>query len=46
MYVKLYLCYAAGGLELINTQYARLGEIIGQYDLGLSIALGAHQVII
>ncbi|XP_025080062.1 very long-chain specific acyl-CoA dehydrogenase, mitochondrial-like [Pomacea canaliculata] len=34
-----------GGLGLNNTQYARLGEIIGAHDLGLSITLGAHQSI-
>ncbi|CAG0888254.1 unnamed protein product [Cyprideis torosa] len=34
-----------GGLGLCNTQYARLGEILGAYDLGLSITLGAHQSI-
>ncbi|PVD19051.1 hypothetical protein C0Q70_21610 [Pomacea canaliculata] len=33
------------GLGLNNTQYARLGEIIGAHDLGLSITLGAHQSI-
>ena len=37
--------YPVGGLQLINTQYARLGEVIGQYDLGLSIVMGAHQVV-
>ena len=33
-----------GGLGLSNTQYARLGEILGASDLGVGIALGAHQV--
>jgi very long chain acyl-CoA dehydrogenase len=32
------------GLGLNNTQYARLGEIIGMYDLGIGITMGAHQV--
>lgn len=32
------------GLGLNNTQYSRLGEIIGANDLGLGIMLGAHQV--
>ncbi|KAG1651047.1 Very long-chain specific acyl-CoA dehydrogenase, mitochondrial [Nymphon striatum] len=32
-----------GGLGLTNTQYARLVEIVGQYDLGVGITLGAHQ---
>ena len=35
----------AGGLQLSNLEYARLGEIIGGYDLGMSIYLGAHQVV-
>ena len=34
-----------GGLGLSNTQYARLVEIVGRYDLGVGIALGAHQSI-
>ncbi|KAG5666884.1 hypothetical protein PVAND_014891 [Polypedilum vanderplanki] len=34
-----------GGLGLNNTQYGRMGEIIGMYDLGLSIFIGAHQSI-
>jgi len=34
-----------GGLGLTNTQYARLVEIVGQYDLGVGITLGAHQSI-
>ena len=34
-----------GGLGLTNTQYARLVEIVGRYDLGVGIALGAHQSI-
>ncbi|XP_065840926.1 very long-chain specific acyl-CoA dehydrogenase, mitochondrial-like [Oscarella lobularis] len=34
-----------GGLGLTNSQYARLGEISGGYDLGLSIVMGAHQSI-
>ena len=32
------------GVGLINTQAARMMEIIGAYDLGIGIALGAHQV--
>ena len=34
-----------GGLGLTNTQYARLVEIVGGCDLGIGIALGAHQSI-
>lgn len=34
-----------GGLELNNTQYGRLAEIIGMNDLGLGIVVGAHQSI-
>uniref|UniRef100_A0A1I8J040 Very long-chain specific acyl-CoA dehydrogenase, mitochondrial n=1 Tax=Macrostomum lignano TaxID=282301 RepID=A0A1I8J040_9PLAT len=34
-----------GGLGLSNTQYARLVEVVGAYDLGVGIALGAHQSI-
>ena len=37
------LC-VAGGVGLTNTQYARLVEIVGAYDLAVGIALGAHQV--
>ena len=33
-----------GGVGLTNTQYARMVEIVGSYDLGIGIALGAHQV--
>lgn len=33
------------GVGLNNTQYARLVEIVGKYDLGVGIALGAHQSI-
>ncbi|KAF6035974.1 ACADVL [Bugula neritina] len=34
-----------GGIGLSNTQYARLVEIVGSHDLGVGIALGAHQSI-
>uniref|UniRef100_A0A834V7Z4 Very long-chain specific acyl-CoA dehydrogenase, mitochondrial n=1 Tax=Sarcoptes scabiei TaxID=52283 RepID=A0A834V7Z4_SARSC len=34
-----------GGIGCNNTQYARLSEISGQYDLGIGIVLGAHQSI-
>lgn len=34
-----------GGLGLTNTQYSRCVEICGYHDLGLGIALGAHQSI-
>lgn len=34
-----------GGLELNNTQYGRMGAIIGAYDLGMGIVAGAHQSI-
>jgi len=33
------------GVGLNNTQYARLVEIVGSYDLGIGIVLGAHQSI-
>ncbi|XP_072033459.1 very long-chain specific acyl-CoA dehydrogenase, mitochondrial-like [Amphiura filiformis] len=33
------------GLGLSNTQYGRMVEIVGEYDLGVGIALGAHQSI-
>ena len=33
-----------GGVGLNNTQYSRLVELVGRYDLGIGIALGAHQV--
>ena len=34
-----------GGVGLTNTQYARMVEIVGGYDLAVGIALGAHQSI-
>ncbi|XP_067008435.2 very long-chain specific acyl-CoA dehydrogenase, mitochondrial [Anabrus simplex] len=34
-----------GGLGLSNTQYAKLAEIVGSHDLGVSVTLGAHQSI-
>lgn len=34
-----------GGMGCNNTQYARLAEIAGQYDLGVGIVMGAHQSI-
>ena len=34
-----------GGLGLNNTQYCRMTEIMGRYDLGFGIVLGAHQSI-
>lgn len=33
------------GVGLCNTQYARLVEIVGGYDLAVGITLGAHQSI-
>ena len=33
------------GIGLTNTQYARMVEIVGGYDLGVGICLGAHQSI-
>jgi very long chain acyl-CoA dehydrogenase len=36
---------AYGGLGLSNGGYARLGEVMGEFDLGLGIHLGAHQSI-
>lgn len=32
------------GVGLNNTQYARMVELVGGYDLGIGIGLGAHQV--
>ena len=32
------------GVGLTNTQYARMVELVGGYDLGIGICLGAHQV--
>jgi alkylation response protein AidB-like acyl-CoA dehydrogenase len=32
------------GVGLTNTQYARMVELMGGYDLGIGICLGAHQV--
>lgn len=32
------------GVGLTNTQYAKMVEIVGGYDLGIGIFLGAHQV--
>uniref|UniRef100_A0A8C5RRM0 Very long-chain specific acyl-CoA dehydrogenase, mitochondrial n=1 Tax=Laticauda laticaudata TaxID=8630 RepID=A0A8C5RRM0_LATLA len=34
-----------GGIGLTNTQYARMVEVVGMHDLGVAIALGAHQSI-
>ncbi len=34
-----------GGIGFNNTQYARMGEIMGRFDLSIGIALGAHQSI-
>lgn len=34
-----------GGLGLNNSQYARMGDIIGGADLGVGIFVGAHQSI-
>lgn len=34
-----------GGMGCNNTQYARLAEITGQYELGIGIIMGAHQSI-
>jgi len=42
--VSKYCSFYSGGIGLNNTQYARIVETVGKYDLGLSIALGAHQV--
>jgi len=33
------------GIGLTNTQYARMVEVVGKYDLGVGIYLGAHQSI-
>lgn len=34
-----------GGVGFNNTQYARMGEIMGAHDLAVGIALGSHQSI-
>lgn len=34
-----------GGIGANNTQYARMGEIVGAHDLGVGVILGAHQSI-
>lgn len=34
------------GVGLNNTQYAKMVEIVGAYDLGIGIFLGAHQVCV
>jgi len=34
-----------GGVGLNNTQYGRMAQNIGKYDLGLGIYIGAHQSI-
>lgn len=34
-----------GGLELNNTQFGRLTELIGMNDLATGVTLGAHQSI-
>lgn len=34
-----------GGLGLNNTQLGRMGELLGNFDLGLAIVSGAHQSI-
>lgn len=34
-----------GGLGLTNTQYSRMGEVVGATDLGVGIVVGAHQSI-
>nr|CAD7461654.1 unnamed protein product [Timema tahoe] len=33
------------GLGLLNTQYARLVEVVGKHDLSVGVMLGAHQSI-
>ena len=33
------------GVGLTNTQYAKMVELVGGYDLGIGICLGAHQVL-
>lgn len=34
-----------GGIGANNTQYARMGEIVGANDLGVGVCMGAHQSI-
>ena len=41
---SFFICNVLGGLGLSNSEYARLGEVVGGQDLGLSIVIGAHQV--
>ena len=42
--IIFFICDVLGGLGLSNSEYARLGEVVGGQDLGLSIVIGAHQV--
>lgn len=32
------------GAGMINSQMARLAEVVGSHDLGLGVVMGAHQV--
>lgn len=32
------------GAGLNNTQLARVGEVVGEFDLSLGVIMGAHQV--
>ena len=43
-YAGAFHIFSLGGIGLTNTQYARLIVVGGQYDLGLGIVMGAHQV--
>ena len=36
-------CFSGAGLN--NSQMAKLAEIVGAYDLGLGVVMGAHQSI-
>lgn len=38
-------CAEYGGMGANNTQYGRMGEIVGANDLGFGICIGAHQSI-
>ena len=34
----------SGGIGLNNTMYGRMAQVLGTYDMGVGIYLGAHQV--
>lgn len=50
-YLREYACWGIqaptqfGGFGFNNTQYARVSEHVGTFDLGVCVTLGAHQAI-